>query len=534
MTRPSNDNTTMHTTTTHHPPLRRRFRLAAAAVLAVSLTTGAIAACNAVTTPTSNVGELDFQNPLAIPPLLEADTDDSGRSVFRLDLQTGTTDFFDDASTRTWGANGSYLGPTLRASRGDIVRVDVHNGLPEPTTMHWHGMHLPAVADGGPHSTIQTGSVWQPKWVIDQPAATLWYHPHPHGATERHVHRGVAGMFILEDDTDPGLPDTYGFDDIPLIVQDVKFTDDRQLDDSHGLFAPIGRLGDHILVNGTRDPHHTVTTERVRLRVLNASTARIYDFGFDDDRTFQLVGTDSGLLRHPHSLDRIQLSPGERAEIIVEFEPGERVVMRSSPPDLRADWWNDRWSGGRDTFDIVEFRAADQLASRPTVPTTIPIDTSDDFSVIGDEPVRRFELAGVSINDQQMDMQRIDFAVEVDATEIWEITNPTGTPHNFHVHDTRFTILDVNGESPPPALSGWKDTVAVLPGDRVRIAVRFTDYTDPTMPYMFHCHLLLHEDRGMMGQFVVIEPGTEPPNRIHETHEHHATDTAPPADDLAS
>lgn len=515
----------MRTTSTKDPALRRRSRLAAAAVLAAALAAGTVAACSIVTTPTSNLGELEFDNLLAIPPLLEPEIDDAGRSVFRLDLKAGMTEFFEDAATRTWGANGSYLGPTLRAARGDVVRVQVHNGLPEPTTLHWHGMHLPAAADGGPHSVIATGNVWEPEWVIDQPAATLWYHPHPHGATERHVYRGVAGMFILDDATDPGLPDTYGLDDIPLIVQDVKFTESRQLDESHGMFAPIGRLGDHIVVNGTLDPHHTVTTERVRFRLLNASTARTYDFGFDDDRTFDLVGTDSGLLAHPVVLDRIQLSPGERVEIVVGFQPGERVVLRSHPPDLQADWWNDRWSGGRDSFDIVEFRAAAELAPRPPVPATLATDTRDDFVLIGDEPVRRFELAGVSINDRQMDMQRIDFTVEVDSTEIWEISNPTGTPHNFHVHDTRFRVLDINGDSPQLPLSGWKDTIAVHPGDTIRIGVRFTDYTDPTTPYMFHCHLLLHEDRGMMGQFVVIEPGTEPPTRITGAHEHDANDT---------
>jgi FtsP/CotA-like multicopper oxidase with cupredoxin domain len=503
------------------PRLRRRSRLAAAVVLVLALTTGAIAACGVVTTPTSNVGELDFDNPLAIPPLLEPTTDSSGRSVFELDVRTGTTEFVDDASTPTWGVNGSYLGPTLRATRGDDVRIRVHNRLPEPTTMHWHGMHLPAVADGGPHSVIAVGDTWEPEWTIDQPAATLWYHPHPHGATERHVYRGVAGMFLLDDATDPGLPDTYGVDDIPLIVQDVTFTDDHQLDESHGLFAPIGRLGDHIVVNGTLDPHHVVTTDLVRFRILNASTARIYDFGFDDGRTFDLVGTDGGLLADPQRLERIQLSPGERAEIMVAFRPGERVILRSHPPELQTDWWNDRWSGGRDSFDIVEFRAADELSPRAPIPDTIEIDDSDDFDVTGDEPRRSFELAGVSINDQRMDMQRIDVAVEVDTTEIWEISNPTGTPHNFHVHDTRFRVLDQNGRGSSPAHTGWKDTIAVLPGDVVRIAVRFTDYTDPNVPYMFHCHLLLHEDRGMMGQFVVIEPGTQPPRRIdHAGHDH--------------
>jgi blue copper oxidase len=501
----------------------RRGLLLGSLVLIGAFAVAGVVAYRAVMTPTSNVGELDFANRLAIPPLLEPETDGAGRSVFRLDLQAGATEFFDGAATDTWGVNGSFLGPTLRASRGDLVRMHVHNELSEPTTIHWHGMHLPAVADGGPHSIIEPGAVWQPEWAIDQPAATLWYHPHPHGDTDAHVYRGIAGMFIIDDDTDPGLPDTYGLDDIPVIVQDMKFTDGRQLDESAGLFAPIGRLGDHIVVNGTVDPHHVVTTERVRLRLLNASTARTYNFGFHDARGFDLVGTDGGLLDRPTAVDRVQLSPGERAEIVVAFAPGEHTVLRSHPPQLEADWWNDRWSGGRDSFDIVEFRASDELAPRAPVPDTIVVDTSDDFPVVGDEPVRRFELAGVSINNRQMDMRRIDFAVDLDTTEIWEVSNPTGTPHNFHVHDTRFRVLDVNGRPPPPPQSGWKDTVPVLPGDTVRIAVRFTDYADPNLPYMYHCHLLLHEDRGMMGQFVVTGPGHDTLGRVtvaDHVHDH--------------
>ncbi len=487
--------------------LRRRSRRVAALVIVAAIAVATVAAVTAYMTPISNVGEIDFENPLTIPPMLEPEIDAHGRSVYDLELQTGTTEFFAGSATNTWGANGSSLGPTLRATRGDVVRLQVRNSLPEPTTLHWHGMHLPAVADGGPHSIIEPGATWDPEWTIDQPESTLWYHPHPHGATDAHVYRGLAGMFIIDDATEPGLPDTYGLDDIPLIIEDKKFTDDRQLDESDGLFAPIGRLGDRIVVNGTLDPHYVVTTDRVRLRLLNASTARTYAFGFDGDRPFRLVGTDSGLLEQPPTLDRIQLSPGERAEIVVTFQPTEQAILRSYPPDLDAGWWNDHWSGGRDSFDIVEFRADTTLTPRPPVPGTLHIDTSDDIAITAHEPVRRFELAGVSINDRTMDMQRIDFAVEVDTNEIWEIHNPTGTPHNFHVHDTRFKVLDVDDCPPPPALSGWKDTIAVLPGQSIQFALRFTDYTDPTTPYMFHCHLLVHEDRGMMGQFAVIEPG---------------------------
>ncbi len=458
----------------------------------------------------STVGELSFENELKIPPLLEPQRDDAGRKVFDLDLQAGTTELLPGRKTETWGANGAYLGPTLRASRGDEVLINVHNELPETTTLHWHGMHLPAADDGGPHQMIDPPTTWSPSWTIDQPAATLWYHPHLMGKTADHVYRGVAGMFILDDpeaDALP-LPHEYGVDDIPVILQDKRFHDDGSLDTSAGLISPTGLLGSDIVVNGTYDPHLNVTDSRVRFRLLNASNARIYDIGFDDDREFLLIGTDGGLLAAPEPMTRIQLSPGERAEIVAEFEPGERAVLRSFEPDLGTDFFNERFSGGDDTFDLLQVRAAKRLDPSPAVPARL---VDEELPARRDAVrTRRFELSGQgSINDKSMDMDRIDQIVELGATELWEVENTAGIPHSFHVHDARFRIVAYGDSAVPPALSGPKDTVYVPPGETVRFVVRFTDYADPSLPYMFHCHVLQHEDRGMMGQFVVVGPGQE-------------------------
>ena len=303
----------------------------------------------------SNVGQLGFANQLKIPPLLEPRQDGAGRKVFDLRLQQGTSELLAGKPTQTWGANGAYLGPTIRATRGDRVVMQVTNRLPEPTTIHWHGMHLPAAADGGPHQPIQPGSTWSPSWRIDQPAATLWYHPHPHETTEDHVYRGLAGLFLL-DDPQAGalpLPDRYGVDDIPVILQDKRFDRDGNLDYGHSLFSPIGRLGADLLVNGTHDPHLAISSQRVRLRLLNASTARVYNAGFADDRPFDLIASDGGLLERPHSTIRVPLSPGERAEIVAEFQPGERVVLRSFPPDLGLDGFQGRFAGADDAFDLL-------------------------------------------------------------------------------------------------------------------------------------------------------------------------------------
>jgi FtsP/CotA-like multicopper oxidase with cupredoxin domain len=454
---------------------------------------------------TDTVGDLSFEQPLHIPPVLEPEIGGDGRKVFRLRLQEGTTELVPGRQTETWGANGSYLGPTLRASRGDEVAVHVDNDLPEPTTLHWHGMHLPAAADGNPHQPIEPGATWSPSWEIDQPAATLWYHPHPHGQTADHLYRGVAGLFLLDDESPPaGLPDEYGVDDIPVIIQDKRFHGDGSLDTGEPLLSNVGQLGDEILVNGTHDPHFEVTHENVRLRVLNASNGRVYNLGFADDRSFQVVGSDGGLLPQAHTTDRVQVSPGERVEIVARFTPGERTVLRSYAPDLGTDFFNGRFAGGDDRFDLLDLRAAAELIPSAPLPERLGSDELPDASEA--VTTRSFELNGSSrINGRKMDMNRIDNVVAVDTTEIWEVTNRSGNPHNLHVHDVQFRVLEHDGASPPPHLSGPKDTVFLPPGTTARLALRFEDYTDPTVPYMFHCHLLAHEDAGMMAQFTVVD-----------------------------
>jgi blue copper oxidase len=477
----------------------------------------------------NTAGKVSFTNRLTVPPLAPSRLDERGRRVFDLTVQQGWTEFFPGNATRTWGVNGSYLGPTIRAARGEEVLLNVRNTLDEDTTLHWHGMHLPARMDGGPHQPIPAGGTWSPTWRIDQPAATLWYHPHQHGDTDRHVYRGVAGMFLVDDPkaAPAGLPATYGVDDIPLIVQDKRFGDDRQLAEGSPPLSPIGRLGKEILVNGVRRPYLDVTTERVRLRLVNASTARVYNIGSSDDRAFAVVGSDGGLLPRPETVRRVQLSPGERAEIVVTLRPGERTVLRSYPPDLGADFFNDRFGGGDDTLDLLELRAAATLRPAPALPATLaPAERLPESAAVEH---RRFELSGRSINGRDMDLSRVDMTGVRDTVEVWDVRNGDGAPHNFHVHGVRFQVAGVDGRQPPPAWRGWKDTVLVRPDSTVRLVVRLPRHADPRTPYMFHCHLLKHEDEGMMGQFVVVErPGQQadsipPPGHDPESHAGHGT-----------
>ncbi|MFB7652540.1 MULTISPECIES: multicopper oxidase family protein [unclassified Streptomyces] len=454
------------------------------------------------------VGEEPFDTALAIPPLAESRVDKDGTRVFDLRMRAGQKEFREGRKTRTWGFNGDYLGPTLRAERGEKVRVRVRNDLNEPSTVHWHGMHLPAKMDGGPHQMVAAGATWAPQWNIDQPAASLWYHPHPHGATEKHVQRGLAGMFILDDAASKklALPKRYGVDDLPLIVQDVKFDGD-DFDHGRGMMQEAGFLGERTMVNGTLSPYREIKDERVRLRLLNASTARTYNFGFSDDRAFDLIGTDGGLLERPSSLKRIQMSPGERAEIVVTVRPGERTVLRSFPQDNYGDAWQQRFNGGEDSFDVLQLRAAERLRPSPELPAELgELEVPD-----GSEAVRgrHFDLKRSGINGRAMAMDRVDETVTRGTTETWTVRNTNGMPHNFHVHDVQFRVLEVNGKTPPVELRGPKDTVFVPNGTTMKLAMRFDGPADPDTPYMYHCHLLYHEDQGMMGQFVVVEKGQQ-------------------------
>ncbi|MQA25875.1 MAG: multicopper oxidase domain-containing protein [Micromonosporaceae bacterium] len=458
----------------------------------------------------STAGEVDFSNRLAVPPLAPSRVDGEGRRVFNLRAGEGRHDF-GNGPVKTWGFNGDYLGPTLRAKRGEQVVVNVRNGLAEDTTVHWHGMHLPAKMDGGPHQMVRPGETWSPRWRVDQPASTLWYHPHPHGQTAEHVYRGLAGMFIVDDPktSSADLPSQYGVDDIPVLVQDKQF-DGERLDESTSQTSGVGILGDTIAVNGTVAPYLDVTTEQVRLRLLNGSTARVYDFGFADERPFALVGTDGGLLPAPQHTKRVALSPGERAEIVVTMRAGERAVLRSFPPPLGLDPLSSRFTGGDDTLDVLQLRAAKRLADRPEVPERLVDVPRLDPAEAAQR--RDFRLSGHNINREKMDMSRIDTTVEKGAVEVWSVFNNDGQPHSFHVHDVQFQVVSRDGGAPPPHLSGWKDTLYLPPSVRFEIIMRFADYADPDAPYMYHCHVLFHEDAGMMGQFVVVEPGQKPGN----------------------
>jgi len=509
--------------------------LTAAALAAVA----ALAGCGAIPGTVNPVADQEFSSPLAIPPLADSRVVD-GTRVFELTAQEGTSSFLPGVETTTWGFDGAYLGPTLRAERGERVAVEVTNDLRATTSVHWHGMHLPAAMDGGPHQEVDPGATWRPEWEIDQPAATLWYHPHPHGTTEEHVYRGLAGMFILDDDASRAatLPQEYGVDDVPVIVQDKRIGNDGELELGNDGGEP-GTLGDVVMTNGTVGAFHDVTTERVRLRLLNGSTARTYDLGFED-RDVDVVATDGGLLEAPVPAPSVRLAPGERAEVVVRMQPGETLRLQSFEVDLGGVAVPFAM-GGNDAFDVLELRAASTLAPSPAPSWEPSSHAADDELHEADATVtRKFELNDRSINGKEMDMSRVDDVVTVGNTEVWEVRSSQPMPHSFHVHDVQFQILTVDGKAPPATLAGRKDTIYLEPQRTYRLLLRFEDYADPETPYMYHCHMLLHEDQGMMGQFVVVEPeddrqvGQLPDGSQHGEHDHGAAPAEGSGPDLTA
>lgn len=440
-----------------------------------------------------------FATPLAIPPLLAPEMLD-GERVFRLSAQAGETELVPGVSFATMGFNGTHLGPTLRATRGDKVRVHVRNELAVATTAHWHGMKVPASQDGTAHQAIAKGTTWSPSWTVEQDAATLWYHPHPHGQTELQVGAGMAGMFLIDDKEPSALPSDYGVDDIPLIIQDVTVQSGGQREGTPTV-TPIGRIGNTVIVNGTHEPHFVATTRQLRLRVLNASAARCYNLELSTGEDFHLVGTDGGLLSAPAAMSTLLLSPAERAEILLTVPQDAEVVLRSVPHDLGMSKGDNMTSGAEDSFGILRITGSGE-GTASELPTALP---SAKHPEVASGVERQIMLGDTTINGKSMDMNRIDTIVKASSTELWTVENTSKRAHNFHIHGTQFLVAQENGGTPAPRNQGWKDTVFIEPGGSVNLRVPFSEFADPATPYMYHCHMLWHEDQGMMAQYVLTD-----------------------------
>ncbi len=432
-----------------------------------------------------------------IIPALNTGILKDGIRHFDMQVKENNHVFFDGYITKTYGINTSYLGETIKLINDDEVSIDYTNNLDETITMHGHGMHVPAIQDGTAHQRIYPKTSWSSRFKVNQKACTNWYHSHQMGETAKQVYKGLAGLIIVEDDEIKklSLPNNYGIDDIPLVLQDRFFDNNAQLYYNPGMRdIMMGYNGNIFITNGVVNPYKDVEAKEIRFRILNGSNSSVYNLAFNDDRTFKQIATDNSLLEHPIELYNLILSPGERAEIVVDFSDdiGEMVHFF----DKRI---------GKSFLKINVNKKAKNITKVPDKLTSLIKYPLKDV-----EDTRYFELSGMRgrlyINGLRMDLKYINEEVPLNDVEVWEIKNTMMITHNFHIHATHFMILERNGRTSGVYENekGYKDTVRIPGGESVKFIVKMTDYKDEKTPYMYHCHFLEHEDAGMMGQFVVV------------------------------
>ncbi|WP_081824853.1 multicopper oxidase family protein [Allgaiera indica] len=458
---------------------------------------------------------------LPIPPILDAD----GAQPVTLTARAGSHSFVPGTKTPTLGYELDYLGPTLRVRRGRSARIDVVNRTGDEISAHWHGAFVPGKMDGGPQGAFAPGKTSSARFDVHQPAATLWYHSHVHGKTGTQVYHGLAGLLLVEDPAAPdGLPADYGVNDLPLVVQDRSFdSSGRLVYNTSGMTLMSGFLGNTICVNGAVRPVADVPRGLVRLRILNGSNARFYDFGFDDGRQFHQVASDSGLLPAPVARTHLALAPAERAEIVVDFSGDNAPVRLVSADFARSGMMGGGMMGGGSgapaTYDIATFVPGGAAGTGPTaLPVSLPAPPFDLGAPVRTRDIRLDMHAGtmmgsmlrrltgsnggvMGINGRSYDMGRIDAELKLGETELWRVAAPMMT-HPFHVHGCSFQVVSRGGQAVDPATEGHKDVV-VVDARGVEILVRVDQKADRATPFMMHCHILEHEDAGMMAQFTV-------------------------------
>lgn len=486
---------------------------------------------------------------LPIPDLLTADA----RSRIQLVVQAGKTTFGANTAT-TWGYNGNLLGPALQLRKGKAVTVDIHNTLADETTLHWHGLEVPGEVDGGPQGVIKPGGKRSVTFTPDQRAATCWFHPHQHGKTGHQVAMGLAGLVLIEDDESRllRLPKQWGIDDVPVIVQDKKFNADGQIDYQLDVMsAAVGWFGDTLLTNGAIYPQHAAPKGWLRLRLLNGCNARSLNFAASDKRPLYVVASDGGLLPEPVKVNELPMLMGERFEVLVDISDGKPFDLVTLPvsqmgmavapfdkphPVLRIQPLLVTASGTLpDTLTTLPaLPALDGLTQRKLQLSMEPMldmmgmqalmkkygnqamagmhhgqmmgHMNMDHGKMGgmDHGGHGFDFHNANrINGKAFDMNTPMFAAAKGQFERWVISGEGDMMlHPFHIHGTQFRILSENGKAPDAHRAGWKDTVRGE-GGVSEVLVKFDHDAPKEFAYMAHCHLLEHEDTGMMLGFTV-------------------------------
>ncbi len=513
---------------------RRKFiKLGAMAGVGLALPVGAISRpfgrigdSGAVRSP----GVEPFEVPLPVPPTLEPMHSHGATDHYEITQKARTMEILPGKKTEVWGYEGIFPGPTIEARSGRKVVIRQRNELPVPVSTHLHGGRTPPESDGDPldlitpaggdasassHAHGHGGSGTSNDGFKDytypneQRGATLWYHDHRMDFTGPQNYRGLVGMYILRDEAEDELPLPGGEKEVPLVISDRIFNEDGSffypsidpsLEGQGGVIGAYanGVFGDTILVNGAPWPVMEVSNTKHRLRILNASNARVYDLALDPPpggKPFAQIGSDGGLLERPIAHERIRISPAERFDVVVDFSRypvGTEVTMKN----LRGE--------GK-TRDVMRFVVAREEKEESDVPDTLApaLDFPDPEEA---ETTRRFRFrsgnkwGGMStVNGELFDPDRIDASPRLDSTEVWEFVSDGD--HPVHLHLVHFKVLSRNGGEPGPYDAGWKDTVFLENGEVVRVAAKFEGYRGK---YVFHCHNLEHEDMMMMANFEVV------------------------------
>jgi blue copper oxidase len=420
-------------------------------------------------------------------------------------------------------SSDGYLGPTFRVRPGQRVRVRFENGLREDSVIHWHGLDVSQENDGHPRLAVQPGGARTYEFQVTDRPATYWYHPHPHERTAPQVYAGLAGLFIVSDGDEGarGLP-AQAFE-LPLVLQDRVIGADDQL-----VYEPssmTGFLGDRVFVNGRPTPTFEVTEGSYRLRLLNGSNARIYKLAWSDGAPMIVIGTDGGSIAAPVRRPYLMLAPGERAELWVDFNrgPGGDVALESRAFSAGGMMMGGMMGGGGvaggppngAALSVCRFsvRGRGQRLSLPVRLDAPAFRSPDEVANAGDP--RRFEISMARmrwlLNGRPFEMLEVapNERIQRGTTLDWEFSNLGGMmamPHPIHIHGGQFQVVARAG-SPASATvadgrvdEGWKDTVLLMPGERVRLRVRFARHAGL---FLYHCHNLEHEDMGMMRNFRV-------------------------------
>jgi len=405
----------------------------------------------------------------------------------------------------------SILGPTIRVNSGTNANLNFQNNLSEKSNIHWHGLKIPANMDGHPAALVDPGNSFNYQFNINQRAGLNWYHPHPDGSTARQVFLGLAGLFVINDAEEAALNLPSGFFEIPLVIQDKRFSSSGIIYNPTMSEVMSGYMGETIIVNGEASPFAEVTTRFYRLRILNASNARIYNLALSNNADLTIIGNDGGLLKNPATVKNILLAPGERLDVLVNFAG----LTINTEVFLESKMFNNGGSAqGKQEFKIMKFKIIQTSTDSFTLPATL----SSVNSILPSSSTRTrnfilnamqmnsgMSMTGIhKINGKTYDKNRIDETINANATEIWVFDNSQGDePHPMHLHGVHFQVLERSGGRGQliASESGYKDTVLVLPREKVKIIISFAKLEGV---FVFHCHNLEHEDDGMMLQYQLV------------------------------